>query len=223
MSIKSEKQYPLVMVFYLDREMMKNQELTQTFAGSVNELIRVKNFNAIAFFLPTDGEERIECINPVIAPKAQMEKINKLIKDISSSFGIGEEVDETPRFNIVDIKPRHKSTWDYTGWVKPDFDSSFFQKDWNQTLLTVINRHSAWIHQSNLISGANQIITNYRVFKIIETLEYYSVDNIRISDRYDVVIDNRITEDKIYVVNSNPDIDVERVGEITIDNIPELF
>lgn len=87
-----EKQYPLVMVFYLEREMMKNQQITQAFAESVNELIRVKNFNAIAFFLPTDGEERIECINPIIAPKEQMEKVDKLINEISKSFGIGEDI-----------------------------------------------------------------------------------------------------------------------------------
>lgn len=87
-----EKQYPLVIVFYLDREMMKNQQITQAFAESVNDLIVLKKFNALAFFLPTDGEERIECINPMITPKEEMVKIDKLITDISKNFGIGEEI-----------------------------------------------------------------------------------------------------------------------------------
>ena len=31
-----EKKYPMVLVFYLDREMMKNPDIMQPFASSVN-------------------------------------------------------------------------------------------------------------------------------------------------------------------------------------------
>jgi hypothetical protein len=88
-----EKSYPLVLVFYLDREMMKQKEILQPFANSVNEIIKIKKFNAMAFFLPTDGEERIECINPIVTPKEEMEKISKLISDIEKTFSIGEKFD----------------------------------------------------------------------------------------------------------------------------------
>ena len=86
------KQHPLVLVFYLDREMMQNQEIIKAFAESVNEMISVKKLNALAFFLPTDGEERVECINPVIAPKEEMERITKIIDDIQNKFDIGKDI-----------------------------------------------------------------------------------------------------------------------------------
>lgn len=96
-----EKKYPMVLVFYLDREMMKNPEIMQPFASSVNNIINVKNLNAIAFFLPTDGEERIECINPATAPADEMERINKIINEISKQFSINEKFDNIPDEDIT--------------------------------------------------------------------------------------------------------------------------
>lgn len=97
MSEEKLSQHPLVLVFYLDREMMKVKEIMEPFANSVNNIINIKKLNAIAFFLPTDGEERVECINPVIAPEEEMERISKLIDDIQKSFSVGEKLD-----NITD-------------------------------------------------------------------------------------------------------------------------
>lgn len=98
---EEEKSYPLVLVFYLDREMMKQKDILQPFASSVNNIINIKKFNAMAFFLPTDGEERVECINPLIAPKEEMEKINKLITDIEKTFSVGEKFDNVPDEDII--------------------------------------------------------------------------------------------------------------------------
>lgn len=95
-----EKQYPLILVFYLDREMMKQKEILQPFASSVNNLINIKKLNAMAFFLPTDGEERVECINPVTVPKDDMEKINNMVEDIRTQFSIGEKFDNIPDEDI---------------------------------------------------------------------------------------------------------------------------
>ena len=47
--MEETKQHPLVIVFYLDREMMKQKEILQPFASSVNHLINQKKLNAIAF------------------------------------------------------------------------------------------------------------------------------------------------------------------------------
>lgn len=96
MSEKKLAQHPLVLVFYLDREMMSRQEIIGQFANSINNIIDVKKLNAIAFFLPTDGEERVECINPVIAPKEEMERIGKIIDEIQKSFNIGEKLENIP-------------------------------------------------------------------------------------------------------------------------------
>jgi hypothetical protein len=96
-----EKKYPLILVFYLDREMMKQREILQPFASSVNNMINIKNFNAMAFFLPTDGEERVECINPLTVPKDEMEKINKMVEEIRTQFSIGEKFDNIPDEDIT--------------------------------------------------------------------------------------------------------------------------
>lgn len=89
-----EKGYPLVLVFYLDREMMMNPDVIRPFSESVNDAIAAREANMMAFFIPTDGEERIECINPQTASNEEMEKINKIISDLQLNFDIGQGADE---------------------------------------------------------------------------------------------------------------------------------
>jgi hypothetical protein len=88
-----ENNYPLVLVFYLDAELMKNPQIIKPFAESIDKMLAFKKANALAFFLPTNGEERVECINPVTVKEEDMEKINKLIQDIKQNFSIGVEMD----------------------------------------------------------------------------------------------------------------------------------
>ena len=89
-----DKGYPLILVFYLDSEMMRNKDIILPFTESVNHAIAKREANMMAFFMPTDGEERIECINPLTAPDADMERINKIIEDLSKNFDIGQGADE---------------------------------------------------------------------------------------------------------------------------------
>jgi hypothetical protein len=96
----NEKQYPLIIVFYLDEDMMKQQEIIQPFVESVNYLLEKKNSNALAFFLPTKGEEHIECINPMVVPQVDMEKINQLVEDIKKNFSVAAEI-EAPDVEIT--------------------------------------------------------------------------------------------------------------------------
>lgn len=90
----TDKGYPLMLVFYLDRDMMMNPDIIQPFANSVNDAISQREANAMAFFIPTDGEERIECINPVQVADADMEKINTMVEDIRKNFDIGQGADD---------------------------------------------------------------------------------------------------------------------------------
>lgn len=90
----TEKQHPLILVFYLDRELMQNPEIVKQFADSINNIIGYKKMNAVAFFLPTDGEERLECINPIVVPKVEMDKIGKMVKDINKHFNIGDNLED---------------------------------------------------------------------------------------------------------------------------------
>jgi len=87
-----EKQHPLILVFYLDAELMKNGEIIRPFADSVNEMLAIKDANALAFFIPTTGEERVECINPVLIKEADMDKINTMIEDIKKNFSINADI-----------------------------------------------------------------------------------------------------------------------------------
>lgn len=89
-----QNNYPLIIVFYLDSELMGNPEIIKPFAESVNQMLLVKNANALAFFLPTTGTERVQCINPVQVSETDMSEINKLVEDIKKSFSIETEVAE---------------------------------------------------------------------------------------------------------------------------------
>ena len=70
--------YPLIIVFYLDHELMSNPQIIKPFAESVNQMIAYKEANALAFFLPTRGEDRVEVLNPVVINEADMEKTVRL-------------------------------------------------------------------------------------------------------------------------------------------------
>ncbi len=87
-----DKQYPLIIVFYLDRALMRQTAIMGPFADSINEMLIKKEANTIALFLPTDGEERVECINPIIVKPADMEKINNIIEDIKKNFDVNPEI-----------------------------------------------------------------------------------------------------------------------------------
>ena len=80
---------PLILVFYLDRELMGNAEIIQPFSESINDTLAMKDANAMAFFIPTDDTERIECINPRVTDSSTQIKINALIEDITKNFEIG--------------------------------------------------------------------------------------------------------------------------------------
>lgn len=77
---------PTVFVFYLDREVLMNPEIRSGFSNSVNTVFAQKHFNAIAFFMPTDTEERIECINPKLVPEDEYAKVVKTLEECQKLF-----------------------------------------------------------------------------------------------------------------------------------------
>jgi len=86
--------HPLILVFYLDRDMMNNPQIIQPFADSVNNILAQKDANAMAFFLPTDDTERIECINPKQVEPAEMDRINTIIADLVENFDMNNKLNE---------------------------------------------------------------------------------------------------------------------------------
>lgn len=77
----------------MEREMMADKTLISEIAEHFNAVLAEREANAMAFFLPTSGPERIECINPIIATPEQKEKIDILINEISKNFDIGQGAD----------------------------------------------------------------------------------------------------------------------------------
>ena len=100
-----DKQYPLIIVFYLDAELMSNPQIIKPFADSVNDALGKRQANAMAFFIPTKGEERVECINPIMVKDADMEEINKMVEDIKASFSVGVDLNIPDEEIILDEKP----------------------------------------------------------------------------------------------------------------------
>jgi hypothetical protein len=86
--------HPLILVFYLDRDMMNNPQIIQPFADSVNNILAQKDANAMAFFLPTDDKERIECINPKQVEPAEMDRINAIVQDLVENFDMNNDLNE---------------------------------------------------------------------------------------------------------------------------------
>lgn len=92
--MSENNEHPLILVFYLDRDMMNNPQIIQPFADSVNNILAQKDANAMAFFLPTDDKERIECINPKQVEPAEMDRINTIIADLVENFDMGNNLNE---------------------------------------------------------------------------------------------------------------------------------
>jgi hypothetical protein len=88
-----QKQHPLIIVFYLDADMMRNPNIIGPFSDAINDMLFQKDANALAFFIPTTGEERVECLNPVVMSEADNEKVSQIIEDIKKNFSVGDGLD----------------------------------------------------------------------------------------------------------------------------------
>ena len=103
--MNKKENYPLILVFYLDSELMRNKDIILPFTEAVNQTLAIKNANAIAFFIPTKGEERVDCINPKIIEPTDMEKINKMVEEIKLNFSIAPDMDIPNEEITTDSKP----------------------------------------------------------------------------------------------------------------------
>jgi hypothetical protein len=77
---------------------------------------------------------------------------------------------------------RHASAWqlrwDHNGWRRmAGFSTNYTQKDWNQELITCVNKISAQIHKSTLMGGANFIVVSPEISAVFDNLEYFHATN----------------------------------------------
>jgi hypothetical protein len=72
--------------------MFTEQEAMKVYSEHVKQYFDQQGDNVRLFFMPTDNEERIECINPVfITDEREMEKLNKLTDELENLFQVGVE------------------------------------------------------------------------------------------------------------------------------------
>ena len=90
--IQNSNYTPLILVFYLQRDLFTNREMIETYGESVRTYLENKGDEVRLFFLPTDDKEEIKCINPIyIKDESEFDRLNELIEDISNKFQVGVE------------------------------------------------------------------------------------------------------------------------------------
>ena len=106
--------------------------------------------------------------------------------------------------SVNNMEAKFNTTWDYLGYKDKNYKNLLdIQKDWNQTLITMVNLMSANIFQKTYRSGANLIKVNSEVFKIFKTMEFFSTNfetrQHKLSERYIIEIDDSL-DNVVYVI-----------------------
>lgn len=83
---------PLILVFYLHESNFTNQEMMKSYSESVKRYFDENGDNVRLFFIRTEGQEKIDCINPVyITDKTEIDKLNGLTSKLEEMFQVGVE------------------------------------------------------------------------------------------------------------------------------------
>lgn len=81
---------PLILVFYIFRDVLSNPEIREQYSKSVEEYFNHKGDDVRIFFIPTDTEERLECVNPkFIDDKNTYDQLVKDLEEVKLKFDIG--------------------------------------------------------------------------------------------------------------------------------------
>lgn len=92
--METEKE-PLILVFYIYRDVLAQKDIRDEYINGVKKHFEDIKIKATFFFLPTDTEERIECINPrFIEDQNEIEKLKKVLNDVEKRFEIDSESNE---------------------------------------------------------------------------------------------------------------------------------
>ena len=86
--------YPLILVFYLSKTHLNELPDINSFAEAVSQKIEEGGYNILVFFLPTENDTRLECINPIQVKETDMEEINKIVSEIRLSFDNDFEINK---------------------------------------------------------------------------------------------------------------------------------
>jgi hypothetical protein len=105
--------------------------------------------------------------------------------------------------------------WDYLGSKELTETNNHSQNDWNQTLITRINYIVANIHKNSRRSGPNTLKLHPSLMPLIETLEYYNKDENKISGRFNIITDDKVEQDIIYIYHSDEILLIPIITEAT--------
>jgi hypothetical protein len=78
----------IILVFYMDREMYENKELLNEYSQGVMKGMERIGLKGMFFFLPTDGEERIDCVNPKLVDAKAFEETKEKLQRLSMALDI---------------------------------------------------------------------------------------------------------------------------------------
>lgn len=83
---------PLILVFYLQKDLFSQRDMIATYGENVKQYLENRGDDVRLFFLPTEEQEKIVCINPVyIEEQNEFDKLNDLIEDLTNKFQVGVE------------------------------------------------------------------------------------------------------------------------------------
>ncbi len=105
--------------------------------------------------------------------------------------------------------------WDYLGCKELVETIGYSQNDWNQTLIVRINNIGALIYQSSRRGGPNTLKLHPSLMPLIETLEYYNKDENKIGGRFNIITDDKVEQDIIYVYHSDEILSIPIITEAT--------
>ena len=85
-----KKDEALILVFYLDQSNFVQQDLLKAYSENVKRYFDDNGDNVRLFFIPTKGQEKIECINPVyLTDRSDIDKLNDLTSKLEEMFQVG--------------------------------------------------------------------------------------------------------------------------------------
>jgi hypothetical protein len=89
--------------------------------------------------------------------------------------------------------------WFYNGWQSATPDKGpFTQHDWNQTIMTVINRASSKVHGRTFRGGVNKLLVPTKLRPLIDSLEYsHEIEdgNYMFGGRYKIMFDDSLVDE----------------------------
>ena len=88
-----EEKTPLILVFYLARDMFSSPDIMSNYTNGIKSYFDENEDDVRLFFFPTDGDERLECVNPVyFNGEEEKKKIDNLLGLAEKQFDLQKNI-----------------------------------------------------------------------------------------------------------------------------------